>query len=84
MTPISIESLTSVTGGGAGQCDYAPPAYNGPREGAGQIASAVYVDTGKLPTAAQMQGAERSLARGRDWNDLCSRVRSERVPGWQP
>jgi hypothetical protein len=84
LTAISIDSLTTVTGAGSGACDEAPPTYHGPRSGAGAIAGAVYTDTGKLPTDAQMQGAERSLKLGRDWNGLCSRIRSERVPGWQP
>ena len=84
MTTISIDSLLTVTGAGAGACDFAPPSYSSPREGAGAIAGAVYTDTGKLPTDKQMAGAERSLTLGRDWNNLCSRIRSERVPGWQP
>ena len=83
-TSISTEALHTVTGAGSGKCDEAPPSYSGAREGAGTIAGAVYTDTGKLPTPAQMQGAERSLTIGRDWNDLCSRVRSERAPGWTP
>ena len=83
-TSISDEVLATATGAGSGKCDEAPPSYSGPREGAGAIAGAVYVDTGKLPTPAQMAGAERSLTLGRDWNALCSRVRSERVPGWTP
>jgi hypothetical protein len=82
---VSIDSLTTITGAGAGgACDDRLPTYDTPRDGAGHIAGAVYSDTGKLPTPAQMQGAENSLRLGRDWNALCSRIRSERSPGWQP
>jgi hypothetical protein len=86
LTTVSIDSLTAVTGAGSGACEDGPPASAAgwPRAGAGAIAGAVYTDTGKLPTPPQMQGAERSLTLGRNWTDVCARIRSERVPGWQP
>jgi hypothetical protein len=84
ITTIDIAALGSVTGGGAGYCDFAPPQYSGAKEGAGALLGAVYGDTGKVVPQAQIDHAQGDLAKGKDWNDLCSGLRRSVAPNYRP
>ena len=76
---ISTEALDTITGGGSGACEDGPKPYGTPRDGAAQMGGAVWADTDKFPTDAQMKGIQNSLKLGRNWSSVCARVREERL-----
>lgn len=86
MTPIKTidDALDTVIGGGAGYCDFAPPQWSTPREGAAEVLSAVYKDTGKVVPAGTLANAQSRLAKGADWNQVCSNTRRAVAPHYEP